>query len=176
MKKQRESIFRKKWQKYISLKNIYNDFMMSWNQQEPHIISSLNELEWEVVWWTFFAGRPLEENESSSTKNTIQLPELYEVIHGKLESIFQIERWIGDLEDPEWERAEEMLLRRHIRSIWSPVTIRQWSFLLWPWVLPESDEDWEIYRHEWIEAAQFWSNPESIFHKVQVQRFIEKSQ
>lgn len=67
----------------------------------------------------------MEENESSSTKNTIQLPELYEVIHGKLESIFQIERWIGDLEDPEWERAEEMLLRRHIRSIWSPVTIRQ---------------------------------------------------
>ena len=154
---------------------MYNEFMMSWNQQEPRIISSLNDLEWEVVWWTFFAGRPLREHERLNTENTIQLPELHRVIRGKLETIFQTENWIGDSEEPEWKRAEEMLLRRHIWRIWSPVIIQLWSFLLWPWVPPESDEDWEIYRYEWIETAQFWSNPENMFHKVEVKRFIEKS-
>lgn len=60
----------------------------------------------------------------------IQLPELHEVIRGKLAIIFHPEKWIGDLEDPEWERAEQILLRRRIRHIWSPVIIRSGSFLL----------------------------------------------
>jgi hypothetical protein len=77
-----------------------------------------------VVGWTFFAGRPLQENERSSTRNTIQLPELHKVIRGKLETIFQSENWIGDPEEPEWERAEEMLLQSRIRQIWAPTRIR----------------------------------------------------
>lgn len=146
------------------------------NWPEIPIISSLSELEWKLICWTFFAGRHLKTNERSNTRNTIQLPELHKVVRGKLEAIFYSEKWIGDSEESEWERAEWMLLQRRIRRVWSPVNIRSWSFLLWPGSERETKCAWEIYRHEWIEDARHWSNPGNMFNQIEVQKFIEKSQ
>ncbi len=40
----------------------------------------------------------------------IQLPEVHRVVRGKLEQIFHPDLWIGDVEDGEWHRAEEILI------------------------------------------------------------------
>jgi hypothetical protein len=139
-------------------------------------ISSLKELEWKTLCWTFFAGKPLEPGEWSGTKNTALFPHLVRVVWERIEQIFNIEKWIQDEENYEWMRAEEFLIDEGIEEVWSPLKIQLWSFLLWPGEPPESvDEfDGEIYRYEWIDDVRWWNTPEDSFTSIRVRRFIEK--
>jgi hypothetical protein len=139
------------------------------------IIWSLEKLEWKTLCWTSYAGRPQERGESYGN-NTIQLPHIVRVKQGEIKEIFFPVSWIGDEEYPEWDRARKLLIRLGIEEVWSPVSIRVWSILLWSGEQTESidPEDGTIYRHEWIDDACWWSNPENWLGNIKVQRFIEK--